>query len=297
MKHLYIFLFAIVTLFSGCNDKRPLLRIGLIADPQYANAETSGKRYYRSSLSKLEQAIDTLNAHHVDFVQSLGDVIDRDWSSYDSILPIYQKLNPGIKSYHALGNHDFSIDSVHMKNLLDKLSMSGFYYAYEKNGWKFIVLDVTDYAYYSNALHHHEVNEIDSYLKESAGKSNHQTWNGAIGEKQKNWLREEIESAFSLNQKVIIFAHMPLKPKDDAHNIWNNEEIIALIEKYPNVVAYINGHNHAGGYAYENGVHYITMFGMVDTTIGSFGIMDIYQDSLIIHGYGNQQSLRLGIHN
>jgi hypothetical protein len=243
----------------------------------------------------LKQAIDTFNQEDVDFVQNLGDVIDRDWASYDSILPIYNHLNPGIENHHALGNHDFSIDSTKMENLLVVLSMPDYYYSYVKKDWKFIVLDVTDYAFYSNALHHHDIAVIDKYYRKSEGKPNHQSWNGAIGEKQQKWLQQEIDDAASQDQKVIIFAHMPLRPSEDAHNLWNNEEVIDIIENSTSVVAFINGHNHAGGYAYENGIHYITIFGMVDTTIGSFGIMDLYQDSLIIHGYGNQQSLRLAV--
>jgi manganese-dependent ADP-ribose/CDP-alcohol diphosphatase len=54
-------------------------------------------------------------------VQNLGDIIDVEWESYDAVLPIYEKLKPGIKNYHLLGNHEFSIDTTHFKDILKRL--------------------------------------------------------------------------------------------------------------------------------------------------------------------------------
>jgi hypothetical protein len=157
------------------------------------------------------------------------------------------------------------------------------------------VLDATDYSYYSNSLHNHDTNQIDSYYENTIEKSNHYRWNSAIGMEQQKWLEEQLNSAKTLNQKVILFSHLPLRPKGNIHNLWNDYEIISLIENSSTVVAFINGHNHSGDYIFKNGVHYITIFGMVDTMISSYGILEIYQDSLILKGYGNQQQMVLNI--
>ena len=108
------------------------MKVGLVADPQYANQPASGKRHYRESLWKLEEAIGTFNYHKVDLIQNLGDVIDVKWESYDAILPIYDKLNPDIENYHLLGNHEFAVDSTHYKDILERLSMPDYYYSYSK---------------------------------------------------------------------------------------------------------------------------------------------------------------------
>ncbi len=279
---------------GSCSKTEPILKIGLIADPQYADKPTAGKRYYRESLWKLEEAIDTFN-NNVDFVQNLGDIIDDGWKSYDSILPIYNKLNPDIENYQLLGNHDFSIDSTNLRGLLEKLSMPHYYYSYSKKDWKFIVLDATDYSYFSNSLHNHDTNKVKSYYENTKVKSNKHHWNSAIGKEQQNWLKQELASAISLNQKVILFSHLPIRPKSNSHNLWNDYEIIDIIENSSNVVAFINGHNHLGGYVFKNGVHYITIFGMVDTKISSYGILEIYKNSLVLRGYGNQKTLHLNI--
>ena len=291
MKHLFFLLITMIIILSSCSQREPILKIGLVADPQYADKPTLGKRYYRESLWKLKEAIDTFNYNNVDFVQNLGDIIDVDRGSYDSIIPIYQNLNPDIKNYHLLGNHDFAIDSSHLVNLLETLSMPNYYYSYVKKGWRFIVLDATDYSYFSNSLHSHDINQVNSYYDKTTGKSNNYRWNSAIGKKQQNWLKQELDSAKLLHQKVIIFSHMPVKPLGNQHNLWNDYEIINIIENSSNVVAFINGHNHAGEYVYNKGVHYITIFGMVDTMISSYGILEIFKDRVVLKGYGNQKNI------
>ena len=301
MKFQFILLIAILFLLSSCSkreseiiakkESRPILKVGLVADPQYADRPSTGIRLYRESLWKLDEAIDTFNSSGVDVVQTLGDVIDRDWDSFDSILPIYQKINSDIENYHVLGNHEFAMDPVYFEDLLERLSMPSYYYSYIKKGWRFIALDANDYAYYSNPLHNRDINQINTYYENTEGNANHRISNSAIGEEQQKWLIQELEDAHILNQKVIIYSHSPLRPLALRTNLWNDFEIIEIIENSSNVVAFINGHNHAGDYIFKNGIHYISMSGMVETTINSFGILEIYNDSLVLKGYGNQPSI------
>ncbi len=278
---------------SSCSQQGPVLKIGLVADPQYADKPASGNRYYRESLRKLEEAIDTFNLYRVDFVQTLGDVIDGEWESFDSILPVYGSLLPGIENHQLLGNHDFAIDSTHLKELTERLSMPGFYYSYVEKGWRFIVLDATDYSFFANPLHGYPEDSVNSYYRITEGKPNHKTWNSAIGEEQQDWLRQELESAGKMGQKVIIFSHMPLRPLNQDENLWNDSEIIGIIENYPQVVAFINGHRHRGNYVFMNGIHYINIYGMVETMMNSYAVLEIFKDQLVLKGYGNQQSLNL----
>ncbi len=290
---IFVLLILSTVIFDSCMQTKqtePILKIGLIADPQYQNLPISGERYYGESLWKLTEAIDTLNNNSVDFIQNLGDIINAEWRSYDSIIPVYNKINSGIENYHLLGNHDFSVDSTKMGDVLNKLGMPDYYYSFVKKNWRFIVLDATDYAYFSNYLHNYDIEKIDAYFAKTEGKSNHYDWNSGIGEKQQNWLKEELKSADSLSQKVIVFSHMPIKPERSA-SLWNSDEIVDIIESSPNVVAFITGHHHDGGYAFENGIHYITISGMVNTEVSSFAILNIYNDSLVLNGFGNQRDM------
>ncbi len=292
MNKLIVLLTAFVLLLSSCSQNQPILKIGLVADPQYEDKNTAGIRHYRESLWKLNEAIDTFNQYNVDFVQNLGDIINSGWESFDSIMPVYDNLKPRIGNYHLLGNHDFAIDSIDMPGLLKVLSMPDHYYSYVVKNWRFIVLNSMDYSYLANPLYNHNIDLIDSYYEKTKGKINHYNWNGAIGEKQQDWLKSELKTAEQMDQKVIVFAHMPLRP-DVEETLWNEKEIIEIIESSPNIVAFINGHRHKGDYAFENGIHYISMFGMVDTEVSSYGILEVYPESLVLTGYGNQESLKM----
>ena len=295
MKRLVIPLLLILIFQGVYSQTEPIMKIGLVADPQYADKPLSGKRYYRESLWKLNEAVSTFNENEVDFVQNLGDIIDVGWISYDSILPVYKNLAPGIENYHLLGNHDFAIPPGRMPRLLERLSMPDYYYSYEKNGWLFIVLDATDYAYYSNPLHGHDVKKLNKYFDSTIGQPNNKTYNAAIGEKQQKWLKQELKRARSSESRVIVFSHSPVRPPYSSENLWNSDEIVDILESSPNVTAYINGHNHAGNYESVKGIHYITIFGMVDTRISSYGILEIYDNQLVLKGFGNQKSIQMPI--
>lgn len=296
MRQLFFSFIVMISILSSCVQTKPILKIGLVADPQYADKPVAGNRHYRESLGKLKEAIVTFNDNKVDFVQNLGDIIDLDWKSYDSILPLYKNLDSGVENYHLLGNHDFAVDSSQMSNLLKKLSMPDYYYSYVKKGWRFIVLDATDFSYYSNSLHHHNLNRVDSYFDNTTGKTNHYRWNSAIGEQQQIWLKHELDSAALFNQKVIVFSHLPVRPLNTAENLWNDSEIIEIIENSSNVVAFINGHNHSGAYDYQNGVHYMTISGMVNTHFNAYGILEIFNKHLVLKGYGNQKTFKLKLY-
>lgn len=295
MKYFFFFLITLLIPCNSCSNTEPILKIGLVADPQYADKPRAGTRYYSESLWKLDEAIDSFNFYGVDFVQNLGDLIDSDWESYDAILPIYEKLHPHIETHHLLGNHDYEIDSAQLKDLQHKLSMPDYYYSYSEKGWRFIVLDATDYSYFSNPLHDRDVRQIDSYFENTREKANHYTWNGAIGKEQLLWLKQQLDSAELESQKVILFSHLPVRPQNDPHNLWNDEEVTALIENSSSVVAFVNGHNHAGGYAFENGIHHITIKGMVENRISSYAILEIYEDHMVLKGFGDQETMHLSL--
>ena len=90
------------------------IKIGFVTDVQYADIENIGLCHYRNSLDKLVEAIDYFNSNNLDFVIQLGDFIERDWESFDSVFEIWRKLKH--KSYHVLGNHDFEVnDSLKLK--------------------------------------------------------------------------------------------------------------------------------------------------------------------------------------
>ena len=117
-------------------------------------------------------------------------------------------------------------------------------------------------------------------------------WNGAIGKKQLDWLRQILLKADLTGEKIILFCHFPVYP-ENAHNLWNAEEVVAVLEEHSSVLAYINGHNHVGGYAIKYGIHYLTMKGMVDTDQSAYSIFRVKDEEIHVLGFGRESDRKL----
>ncbi len=106
-KHL---LLITILIFLSCNSKNddnteyPEFQIGVVADCQYCYCEPTAVRFYKESPDRLCEAVGILNKQPLDFTVHLGDFIDKDFSSFDTITPIWKSLKSN--KYHVLGNHD-----------------------------------------------------------------------------------------------------------------------------------------------------------------------------------------------
>jgi predicted phosphodiesterase len=269
------------------SNSEPQLSFGVIADPQYADKDTRGSRYYRASLEKLSSAIKDLNQEKLEFVVTLGDIIDADLKSFSDILPIYSKLK--VPHNMVLGNHDWEVAAEDKGSVMETLGMKKNYFSEVIGKWRFIYLDGTDVSLFRNIEGSPEWLEAKAVLDELEVQElpQAQSWNGGISENQLNWLKDELESAKSANEHVIISNHYPLLPAKDAHNLWNSEEVLSLLDKYNNIVMYMNGHNHKGNYAVQNGTHYVNFKGMVETeSETAYAIVKCYSDRVEVLGYG-----------
>jgi len=288
MQNFRIFLLLLTTpcLWAGKSEYK--FSFGAIADCQYCQGPDRGSRKYKASQEKLKQCVEHFNQENLSFVIHLGDFIDRDFSSFDDLLPIYQSLHaPG---YHVLGNHDFEVADEYKKQVPQKLGMPAKYYDFKIRNWRFICLDGNDLSFiaYPKGTEQYLVSE--KYYQDKKIKS--PRWNGGLGSVQLKWLSDTLKRAEQAQEKVIIFCHFPVYPADP-HNLWNAKEVIALLEEFTCVKAYINGHNHKGKYGIKNGIHYLTCKGMVDTDESAYSIIQVYQAKLQVKGYGRESNRSL----
>ena len=118
-------------------------------------------------------------------------------------------------------------------------------------------------------------------------RKNAQSWNAAIGADQVAWLKKQLTETRKAGEKAILSCHYPILP-DNAHNLWNDQELLTLIDSHSDtVIAWFNGHNHAGNYAKRKGVHYVTVHGMVDTPdSNAYAVLDVLPNALRINGSG-----------
>lgn len=271
---------------SGVEREKPALSFGVIADPQYADVRDRGSRYYRKALEKLKTAVGVLNKHDLALVVTLGDVIDRNFESFDDIMPVYDALKFPRK--FVLGNHDFDVDEADKGKVLGRLGVKKSYHAEVISDWHFIYLDETEISTYRYGDGHARTDEAEVMLKTmaQAKRPNALPWNGALSTEQMEWFSAQLEKAKQAGGRVIVFNHFPVFPLKDGHNLWNDKEVVELIEKNPNVVAYMNGHNHKGNYAVNKGCHYVNFKGMVETKDKSaFAIVRCFGNRIEIDGF------------
>jgi predicted phosphodiesterase len=271
-------------------------RFGVVADPQYAPAPPAMNRYYANSLWKLSEAVEIFNGEaDLQFVVTLGDIIDRHWESYGHILPIYDRLrHPNL---FVLGNHDFEVAPDYLKSVPRVLGLDRRYYDFGVGGTRFIVIDGNDvslFAHPRDSARYRLAAETLQAMRDQ-GEPNAQEWNGGMGEEQYAWLEQIMERAEAAGEKIIILGHYPVYPKTKL-SMWGAERFVKLVSARRSFLAYLNGHDHAGNYGTFAGKHFVNFKGMVETaTATAFGIVTVHPDRIEIRGFGTEPSRNLAV--
>ncbi len=285
---------------TSCNSKTtsttyPEFEIGVVADCQYCNCDASNTRFYKKSAKRLQDAVHELNQHHLAYAIHLGDFIDRDFKSFDTVAPIWNKLKA--PKYHVLGNHDFSVTDSLKPLVLKKMYLQNRYYSIVKNNWRFIVLDGNDLSVHG-ALNKKKKQQTDSLFQLLQNKNlpNVVHWNGGLSNTQLQWVKKELALATTNNESVGFFCHFAALGKEQTHNLLNYQQFLDSIRPYDCVKFYFNGHNHAGSYVQKNGVHFLNFKGMVDTQDSTaFATVKFRKDSILVRGFGREISRGLKI--
>jgi len=269
------------------------VRIGIFTDCQYCDCPPGDVRYYRLSLFKLDSCLKVFNSLSLDAIFHLGDMIDHDVSSYDSVLPRFKKFLAPL--HLVLGNHDYMIKNKFKPGLLDLVGMKEDHYIVDLSNWRFIVLNGDDLSFIApqDKKHRQERNDI-VYDQYEHLHLNGMIWNGGIGKEQMSWLEKQLEEAERLNLKVVVMCHFPLFTKDD-YNLFNNKELFHLLSGFSCVKAYFNGHYHSGSYKLIGGIHLVNFKGMVDTKINAFSVVTLTSDSILIKGFGREPDRNLKV--
>jgi 3',5'-cyclic AMP phosphodiesterase CpdA len=272
--------------------EKPIFSFGVIADVQYNDAEPKMNRYYREAVKRLDACVRHLNALKPDFTIQLGDLIEGSFDNYDAVLPVLGKL--AMPVYPVLGNHDADIEPENRERVLAKLGLDRLgdkkgYYDFARAGWHFVVLngnDVSLFAHAPGTAPRKAAERLLNGLKKK-GAQNAQTWNGGVGKVQIQWLNRTLARASAAREPTIVFCHYPVYPPT-AHTLWNDAEVIHVLEAQPSVIAFLCGHNHEGNYARKNGIHYLTFRGMVETRETAYALVEAYPNRLRVTGFGRE---------
>lgn len=252
--------FAAVTLCGCATDRtetEPVVRFGMVTDLHFADLDPDpkplgvvGRRYYRESLRKLDEAVAVFNGRSLDFAVELGDFKDLS-PTKEATLRCLDRIERAFAAfkgprYHVFGNHDF--DCLTPKELAGALLNDGKpmdrgYYSFDVRGIRFVVLD----ACYDSDLRHY-----------SCGNP----WDDAnVPPEEMTWLEAELSAA---DGPVVVLGHQRLDPSaDPRHLVRNAAEVRGLLERSGKVRSVVTGHQHMGGVNVENGITYYSLKALV----------------------------------
>ncbi|MCX6907734.1 MAG: metallophosphoesterase [Verrucomicrobia bacterium] len=273
----------------GQQAEQALFRFGVVTDVQYADKPARGKRHYNESAEKLRACVADFNRRELAFVANLGDSIDGDGGKSATdialIAGIFRQLTCPVQ--HVLGNHCLNVPRP---ALLKELGLKSPYYEFARECWRFLVLDGMDVSYKSPDGSK-QAKEAQNYLEKNPKLNKYA---GALGEEQMVWLREQLADAARQKQRVIVFCHHPILAAASSPGavLWNAGEVEAALVRSGCVVAWINGHDHKGGYAFANGIYHLTVHGMIESPTGgnSYAIASVFETRIAIEGKGTTPS-------
>ncbi len=231
------------------------LKFGIITDIHFSTTSDPAAAF--TTAAELLGWIKNCKNNDVDFLFQLGDLIkgsdnhnQEELRRASSIL----KEFPGT-SYHVIGNHCLALPR---KKLLNALGMPAPYYSFALKGFRFIVLDGMDLSIHNEP----ETPEDRQTLEYFLARPEKHDYCGAVGLRQKVWLKKELETSERAGEKVIAICHFPLLPEttDPKHGLlWNHQEIVDILVSSFTVKACLSGHYHYGSYAIKDEIHFVVL--------------------------------------
>lgn len=313
-----------ITLTEKLGEK--LFTFGAIADVQYAdiddkyNFDRTQLRQYRGALNVLSRAMDEWCSSdgRVSFIVNLGDTIDQHndglGQSEDACTKVLQEFSRlPVPLLTAVGNHElynFTRDEI--------TSIFGpAYYSFEPSetkAWKILVLDSYDINCIDTKekdetkeeafeyLAKHNPNDVRSYgVNWSTGLEGFgrrfMPYNGALSNKQLEWMKTELEEAEKEGKLVVVCAHLPVAPGcvSSSALTWNYDEVLEILDRHENIIAYFSGHSHEGGYTMRKGVHHVGVPSPLNVTPEDGGVchatISAHENGLMLRGKGSVSRL------
>lgn len=267
----------VATKAAAADEQPPRIRVGLVTDMHYADKPAGGTRHYRDTLTKLAEAAKQFTADKTDFVVELGDFIDAA-DSVEAELGYLQQVNKvfsGIAGprHYVLGNH--CVDTLTKKEFLDGVGKKESFYAFDADGFHFVVLDAC-------------FNPDGSPY----GRRNSDWLDANIPAAELDWLRADLKKT---DHHTIVFIHQRLD-EGGAYTVRNAADVRKILETSGKVHAVFQGHSHRNDHQEIAGIHYATLVAMVEGAgpeNSGFSTLELFASGAIkLNGFRKQSNYR-----
>ena len=251
-----------------------------VSDTHISDREDTSYKMLSQSKNLLVDFIKRVNKiSSVDFVIFTGDMVDRpQLNSYKDFFTILTALK--YPSLMALGNHDAKFVGGENEEYLTETQVLNIIANCNPNQ-KF---DKAYWALTPKANFRMIVLNLRTEEKSS---------NGVITKEQLEFLESELEA--NKDKVILIFAHYPVvEPfQSDTHKILNSEEIMTVLQKYKNPIAYFSGHYHTTKITKVDNLIFVSTPALV-TYPNAYRIVNVtdYKDRTIFDFYFAQTGLK-----
>jgi alkaline phosphatase len=254
-------------------DASHAVTFGLVTDVHHADKPEAGTRYYRESLSKLQEAVARFKSAGAAFAVELGDLVDaaatveteRMWLR--QAVALFRSAAPDC--HYVLGNH--CIQTLRKEQFLAETGRERGYYSFDGGGMRFVVLD----ACFRKDGVSYDAGNFD--------------WKDTeIPPAERDWLKRELASAPG---KAVVFVHQRIDIPG-VHSVASAEEVRSILENSRKVLAVFQGHSHQNDYREVNGIHYCTMRAVVEGSgveSSGYSLVSVFSDGrLRVEGFRAQ---------
>jgi 3',5'-cyclic AMP phosphodiesterase CpdA len=196
------------------------------------------------SRERLERILERGKSANSDFAIHLGDFVHDPVKCSD-----YVKFygNAGIPTFHTLGNHD--TEGCSLARTLDAYGLESGYYHFDRNGFRFVVLDTNYFRQDGKFVHF----EYGNYRKIPSSES----W--TVGEAQYEWLKDVLKNS---PWPCVVFMHQSCERESGGMPDWARMRgLFRWVNKHrgPKVRLVINGHHHTDAFRFIDGIPYLDL--------------------------------------
>ena len=263
-------------------------RIGLLADIQFGDLPARGSCRFRSSLARLDEAVQGLNRAGCDLVLQLGDLVEghgdseegrrRTRDDLERVLAVLSRLEAPVE--HLCGNHCLSLPRPELE---ERLGLETPWRVLDAWGLRVLLLDSCWVSPLGREPGDPIRAEAEAWLAAWGGRLPHALpWNGGFGAGQLAWLTQQVASAPG---PLLLASHHPVHPGSAraAFLSWDHEAALQAVggPHERQGLTWVSGHDHRGGMWTESRGSFRTLPGLV-TGVGSGALQVTDLDGLAL---------------